>query len=143
MPRHHDHGHGQLAGACPFLEQRDAVSVGHPDVQQHQVRPQAATDLACLAGILREAHLVSLVAQDLGQQFANPDFVIDDQYLAHLPPCLLMRSSAILAGAAGRMMVMLAPPEGSLQTTILPLCSSTIFLTMARPSPVPFDLVVT
>ena len=42
VARHHHHRHRQLARARPLLEQRDAVGVGHPDVEQHQVRPRAA-----------------------------------------------------------------------------------------------------
>ncbi|MNV81574.1 hypothetical protein D3C71_1752480 [compost metagenome] len=34
---HHDHRHGELPRGRPLLEQRDAVRVGHPDVQQNQV----------------------------------------------------------------------------------------------------------
>jgi hypothetical protein len=34
---HHHHRHGELAVGRPFLEQADAVGVGHPDVEQHEV----------------------------------------------------------------------------------------------------------
>ena len=39
---HHHHGHAELAARGPFLEQRDAVGVRHPDVEQHQVRARCA-----------------------------------------------------------------------------------------------------
>jgi hypothetical protein len=47
-PRHHDHRHRQLAGRRPLLEQRDAVDVGHPDVEQDQVDTVAIAKLASL-----------------------------------------------------------------------------------------------
>jgi hypothetical protein len=48
---HHDHRHLQLAAGGPFLEQRHAVDVGHPDVQQHQVGAQQFAHLARLGGV--------------------------------------------------------------------------------------------
>ena len=53
VPAHHDHRHRQHAGA-PFLEQRDAVDVGHPDVQQHQVGRSRSRG-ARLRGVLRQS----------------------------------------------------------------------------------------
>ena len=55
----------------------------HPEVEQYQVRARAVADQARLAGILRETHLVPLLAQDLGQQLADADFVVYDQDLLH------------------------------------------------------------
>src|SRR3954465_10497399 len=86
---------------------------------------------------------MTFITQDFRQQFPYSDFVVDDQDLAHVPTCMVMRIPVVFAGAAGSKIVTLAPPETSLATVILPLCSSTIFLTMASPNPVPFDLVVT
>jgi hypothetical protein len=34
---HHDHRHRQLRRRTPFLEQRDAVDIRHPDVEQDEI----------------------------------------------------------------------------------------------------------
>jgi hypothetical protein len=49
---HHDDRHRQQAVALPFLEQGDAVGIGHPDVEQHQVgRACRAQGTARLLGV--------------------------------------------------------------------------------------------
>jgi len=37
VTRHHDDRHGQQAITLPFLEQRHAIGIGHPDIEQHQI----------------------------------------------------------------------------------------------------------
>jgi hypothetical protein len=39
---------------------------------------------ARLAGVLGQRDAIALVLQDLRQEFANPDFIVDDQDLARL-----------------------------------------------------------
>jgi hypothetical protein len=47
-------------------------------------RPAIARD-ARFGGVFRQLHVVTLVAQDLEQQLAYPDFVVNHQYLRHFP----------------------------------------------------------
>ena len=85
---HHDHRHVQVTAGMPFLEQRNTVGVRHPDVEQDQVRAQLLTYAAGGAGVLGEADIVALVDEDFGKQFADADFVINDQNDCHAwPPC--------------------------------------------------------
>jgi hypothetical protein len=81
---HHDHGHRQLAAGRPLLEQRHAVGVRHPDVEQHQVDRVVLAQLACLPSAVGKQHRVALVAEDLGQQFSNAHFVVNNQYFRHV-----------------------------------------------------------
>jgi hypothetical protein len=53
------------------------------------------------------------------------------------------RDAASSAAAAGRRMVTDAPRGAALAIATVPPCSSTIFFTIARPSPVPLGLGVT
>jgi hypothetical protein len=53
---HHDDRHGQQAVALPFLEQRDAVGIGHPDIEQHEVGHAGLAKLACLLRVFRSGH---------------------------------------------------------------------------------------
>ena len=80
---HHHDRHRQLAARGPFLEQRDAIGVGHPDVEQHEVWASALTNAPRIACALGERNLVTLVGQDLGEELADADFVVDDQDLCH------------------------------------------------------------
>jgi hypothetical protein len=68
----------------PFLEQRDAIGIRHPDVEQDQVGTPGLARRARLGRILGELHVMALVAQDFRQQLAYPDLVIDHQYLRHV-----------------------------------------------------------
>ena len=44
---------------------------------------RALAQAARLAGAFRDHHLVTLVGEDLRQQLADADFVVDDQNLRH------------------------------------------------------------
>jgi hypothetical protein len=65
VTRHHDHRHVQLAARGPFLEQRDAVGVWHPDIEQHEVRATSLAQAPRIARALGEQHLVPFVGEDL------------------------------------------------------------------------------
>ena len=43
----------------------------------------AARSARAALGVFRQLHRVTLVGEDLRQQFADADFVVDDQYLRH------------------------------------------------------------
>jgi hypothetical protein len=81
VARHHHDRHGELAVGCPFLEQRDAIGIRHPDVEQHQIGPHGVAPGACRSGILGGHDIMTLVGEDFGKKLANADFVVDDQYL--------------------------------------------------------------
>ena len=83
VSRHHDHGHRELTAGGPLLEQRDAVGVGHPDVEQHEVRTRLRALGAGLPRVLGQPDLITFIAQNLRQEFAYPDFIVDNQYLLH------------------------------------------------------------
>ena len=83
-PRHHDDRHGQQAVALPFLEQRDAVGIGHPDVEQDQVGRAGWRALAGLLRVFGQLHRMALVAQDFREQLADAHFIINYEYVRHL-----------------------------------------------------------
>ena len=73
--------------SCPLADhslRRDAVGVGHPDVEQHQIRALFAADAARPVAFSASQTSVTFV-RDLRKEFADADFVIDDQDLRHLP----------------------------------------------------------
>jgi hypothetical protein len=80
---HHHHRHGELAVGGPFLEQADAVGVGHPDVEQHEVGAGGVAGGPGGGGVFGEDDVVPLVAQDFREEFANADFVVNDENFGH------------------------------------------------------------
>ena len=82
---HHHHRHGELAAARPFLQQRHAVGVGHPDVEQDQIRTAQCAKGTRRLGVFRQVHVIALVGQDFRQQLTNAHFVVDDENMpAHV-----------------------------------------------------------
>jgi len=79
VPGHHHHRHVEMTGDMPLLEQRDAIGVGHPDIEQDEVRTQLAAYPARRRGVLGHPDIVALVDQNLRKQFADADFVVNDQ----------------------------------------------------------------
>ena len=59
--------------------------------------------LARRGGVLGQAHRVPFVGKDLREQFADPDFVVDDQYRCHL--------RSLRYAASGSAIVTAAPPR--------------------------------
>src|SRR5690606_31427690 len=147
-----DDRHVEQPLRAPFLEQADAVGVRHPDVQQHQVGARAQARGACLRGIFGQLDRVSFIVKNLGQEFANADFVVNHQNSGHKPStyCVAALSFscavASIAPAFGARRVSSietrAPPSLRLARSILPPCSSMILRTIANPNPVPWALVV-
>ena len=146
VPGHHHHRHRQQSVARPLAQQRHAVGVGHPDVEQHERRLRALAIGARFAGVLRRGHAIAFVLEDFRQQFANADFVVDDEYFpqeCHVPFRQAAAAAGFAAGRAGKCRVTRAPVGCTLSSTTRPPCSSMIFFTIASPRPVPFALVVT
>src|ERR1035437_3419516 len=81
---HHDHWHGQKTGGGPLLEQSDAMGIGHPDIEQHQVRPVARARRSCLLGVLRQLDVVAFVVEDFHEEIADAELIVDHQYVCHV-----------------------------------------------------------
>ncbi len=86
MARHHDHGHRELALRRPFLEQRHAIGIGHPDIEQHEIRSGAQAVFARLLRVLGDFDHMAFVAQDFREQFPDSHFVIDYEDRCHTSP---------------------------------------------------------
>ena len=153
-------GMRQQAVALPFLEQRDAVGIRHPDVEQHQVgrallarargpaarfRP-AAPHVPRRPGFPRAArgcpfHRQLRVCSPSCS--CLPDLVTRLRSTAQIL-CAIHASAKFASGANFNSKIDTeAPvPSARLATSIRPPCSSTIFLTIGRPRPVPraFDV---
>ncbi len=95
---HHDDRHRQQRIRAPFAQQRDAVGVRHPDVEQHERGLLALPVRARFARVLGERDAIALVLQDLRQQLADADLVVDDQ---DFPGCAIIGSILSLTRASG------------------------------------------
>jgi len=95
MARHHDHRHGQQAIALPFLEQGHAVRIGHPDIQQYQIRRTGGTRFARLLRIFGQLDSMSFVAQNFREQLTDTHFIIHYEYVCH--SCLAFLISPAVA----------------------------------------------
>ena len=76
---HHDHRAAVGGAGRPLAQQRDAVDVGHPDVEQHQVGYLPGARGARLRGVGGHVDLVALLGEDLLEQTADVRFVIDHE----------------------------------------------------------------
>src|SRR5690606_31551612 len=92
---HHDDRHVELAGGRPFLEQGDAVGIGHPDVEQDQIGPLYLARDARFGGVFGDDDIVSFVAQDFREQLAYADFVINYKNVCHITTYPRLRGKAI------------------------------------------------
>ncbi len=114
VARHHDHRHGELAARGPFLEQSDAVGIGHPDIEQHQIRALPLALPPRFAGAVRQRNLVPLVGQDFREQLADADFVVHYEDVSH------RLRSPYAAFARGRSTLTEAPLLGWFSIAMLP-----------------------
>jgi hypothetical protein len=71
------------AGGRPLLEQRHAIGVGHPDVEQNQVGAVAQSGGAGLGGVFGHFDRVAFVVEDFLQQVADAKLVINHQNVCH------------------------------------------------------------
>ena len=76
---HHHHRAAVGGAGRPLAQQRDAVDVGHPDVEQHQVGRLPRARGARLGGVGGDIDLVAFLGEDLLQQAADVRLVIDHQ----------------------------------------------------------------
>ena len=152
VPRHDDHRAAQVVAVRPLPEQRDAVRIRHPDIEQNQVESLRGAGIACLLRVRRAGNTVAFVTEDVLDQISDIGFVVDDEYMRVRHACSLLLSArpgacAIIisraASSTGSRTLIIAPPAVLFAAWIVPTCSSTSFLTMASPRPVPLGLVVT
>ena len=68
---------------CPFFKQRDAIGIGHPNVQQNQIGARELPGLPRLSRILRQLNRVPLIVQDLKEQVSDSQLIINNQYICH------------------------------------------------------------
>src|SRR5262245_29784589 len=119
--------------------ERDAVQTRQPPVREHHVYVFPLERFERLLSALDGQHLV---ARDLerAMEGAKKDFVVVDEQepLLHEGP----PTRGCATPTAGSEMRTRVPRPGELSMVMSPPCRSTIFLTMAMPSPVPDGLVV-
>ena len=144
VPGQHDDRAAQRVLLVPLAQQRDAVHVRHPDVEQHEVRLLARGGAARGGGVGRDLDLVAFLGQDFRQQATDVGLVVDHQDSRRTHAFSLLASVRRASRAvAGNVMRTRAPPCGALSTSTCPPCSSTMRRTIASPSPVPFGFEVT
>ena len=76
---HHDHRTAIGGAGRPLAQQRDAVDVGHPDVEQHEVGHLAGARGARLRGVGGDVDVVAFLGEDLLEQAADVRLVVDDE----------------------------------------------------------------
>ena len=127
-------GHDQDDGpAAPFLDppqDLQAVDIGEADVEKHEVRRGFAEGPDAVLARLRDGDVEALFPELGGQGLPDERVVLDDQDGSHD------------ASSAGMSMTNALPRPRFVPTLIVPLCCSTIFRALARPSPKPEGLVV-
>src|ERR1700693_2042185 len=124
---HHD-GHF-LQTAVRGFQDREAVAVAQPDIEEREVEVLLFQPLETLLARLDRSDRVSLVGQDLRERLPDSFLVIDDE---HAP----------LLHAAGSSMMKRAPRGQFSSTRMVPLWSATMRDTIASPRPVPRPFVV-
>jgi hypothetical protein len=147
VARHHHDRAGPSVGLGPLAQQRDAVGVGHPDVEQHEVRRVARASL--LRAWQRPPRPRPRSLRPTGSPAAGPRISASSsttRMRAALMPApsatpnvrsRCQQGSTRGDPSAATITRTRAPPSRRLSASMRPPCSSTIFLTMARPSPVP------
>src|ERR1051325_5526208 len=112
--------------------QLDAVGAAHADVDQRQVPLLLGQAGERLAGAVRGAGVVAVVAEPAAQRVAYARLVVDDENAS-----LVVHATASTTAAAGSAMVNVVPRPTSDLTSIFPRCRSMMLRQIARPSPVP------
>ena len=151
-------GMRQLAGGAPLLEQRDAVDVGHPDVEQHQVGPQRSRTARACAAFSASSTVWPSSVRISDSRARMPSSSSTTRMVAMRSQCACVRRLAPAARSAPaplrqrscendnetcaprrRRRPLVAGCCRLAMRTRAP-CSSAIFFTTARPRPVPLAL---
>src|ERR1051326_450137 len=142
-----DHHHHRALAERHLLNTREDVHAVHarePDIQEHQFEAGARQCGQAGFAAFRGLDGVSFVFEYSAQRLADARLVIHYQNPALLPTCAgaaAALSAVSVSTMAGISMMNLAPAGWLSSTRIVALCSLTIWLTIARPSPVPRFLV--
>ena len=143
-----DHHHGALRER-DLLDARQhlhAVDARQPDIQEHQLEFAAGQGRQARFAALHGRDGVGFILQHAAQGLADVRFVVHHQDAPQLHDSIAAGrapapSAASASTMAGSSTVKRAPTGWLSSTRIWPLCSATMWLTMARPTPVPRFLV--
>ncbi len=76
VPGHHDHRAVVAVGDRPLAQQRDAVGVRHPDVEQHEIGQLRRAGAARLRRVGGDFHLVAFLGKDLLEKPADVRLIV-------------------------------------------------------------------
>ena len=76
----HDHRTRQSAALVPLAQKADPVQIGHPDIEQHQIRPLAPARFARGRGGFGGVDRVALVFEDVLDGLPDVRLVVDDEH---------------------------------------------------------------
>src|SRR5579885_1587279 len=121
------------------LQRFEAVHSGQPDIKQDEIIGLARQLVEALFAARNSGANVPFILQHAGERFANARFVIDYQNARplHQPAVTSAGDSGSAAVIAGISTMNRAPAGLFSSTRMVALCSATMRLTIARPSPVP------
>ena len=123
MTRHDHDGTLQVAAFRPFTQQRDAVGIGHPDVEQDQIEPLIRTSGTRLFRISGSCDVIPFITENFLNQSPDIGLVIDNQNMRNAHASSLLCSArrgalAMIASRAaslsGSRTLMTAPPSALL-----------------------------
>ena len=77
------HDDGNILALLDLLDRGKAVKLGHHDIHEDEVEVFALAQADGFHAVLRLAHLEAFEFGILLQHFADLDFVVDNEYLAH------------------------------------------------------------
>ena len=155
VARDHQHRDGRIA-ALDLLQQLQPVEPRslQPDVEQHHRRAPLLDRVERGGAVGRGAHRIALVLEHAADQVADVGLIVHYQHFKrhqllprrlHCLARLVLRLDRSRAPQAWRYRTRSGrgcPPPGRSRKAISPICSSTIFLTIASPRPVPRTRVV-
>ena len=127
VTRHHDDGAQCALRSRPLAQQGDAIDVGHPDVEQNQIRLLLDTQCPCLRRVGSHLDHVALVGQDFFDELADVRLVIDHQNACCTHARSLLNSArrsrpwdAFDSLRSGNITRTRAPPSGRFSASIEP-----------------------
>jgi hypothetical protein len=126
----HDQNDGPAVALPDAPQDLQAVDVGQPDIEEHQVGRGFAEGPDPALARLGDDDIKAFLGQLGGQGLADERVVLDDQDGSHE------------ASSAGMRITKAHPRPRFLPTLMVPLCCSMILRALARPSPKPEGLVV-
>jgi hypothetical protein len=77
MAGHHHYRAMVVAGCFPLFQQRNPIDLGHPDIEQYQIRIHRTPDFIGGFGVFGHVDQVTLILENILEQETNVRFVID------------------------------------------------------------------